>query len=109
MRKIVNWLVIPAFVLGVLVFASGGTALADGGRHGGHGHHGGYYDHHRHHHHYRPPVYPGGACYPPRYPAYSVRAYRVVPPYAVPRNYYGGQTGFYSRGPNYSFGINYGW
>lgn len=108
MRRLVNWLVFPAFVLGMLVFAGSQTALADGGRHGYHGR----YDHHRHHDHrqyYRPPIYGGAACYPPRYPAYSVRAYQIAPPYAVQRNYYGGQTGFYSSGPNYSFGINYGW
>jgi hypothetical protein len=111
MRKFVKCLVIPALVVGALVFASGRAALADGGHHHGHhGHHGHYshYGHRGHQSYYGG----GGGCYQPHYQAYGYRAYLAYPPYAVyrgPSRYYGGQTSFYNQGPNYSFGLSYGW
>lgn len=99
MRKFVKCLVLPALVLAALVFAGGRTALADGWHH-----------HHNHHRsYYGPPAY-GRGCYPPGPPVYGYRAYRAVPYPAYPAYpAYGGQTSFYNRGPNYSFGFNYGW
>lgn len=103
MRKFVNRLVIPVLLLGALVFVGGRTTLADGGHH--HGHHG------RHDHHGHRSFYSGGGpgCYVPRYHAYGYHAYPVYPSYRVRSPYYGGQTSFYNRGPNYSFGFSYGW
>lgn len=111
MRKLAKRLVIPALVLGALVFAGGRTALADGYHHGHRGHGGhSHYSHYGHHSHRG--YYGGGRdCYRPSYPAYGYRAYAVYPPYAAYRApaYYGGQASFYNRGPNYSFGLSYGW